>query len=105
MLHDAVVFLVIALVAAVFGFGGIATSAIGIAKILFFVFVILAVLSFLSGLMPGVMGLGSKLMGAGLGMSEISGISKETIAFAREKAGSDVVDEVVNSIPGLSQFV
>ncbi|MFJ7353430.1 DUF2267 domain-containing protein [Phyllobacterium sp. NPDC097923] len=60
---------------------------------------------FLSGLMPGVMGLGSKLMGAGLGMSEISGISKETIAFAREKAGSDVVDEVVNSIPGLSQFV
>ena len=34
-----------------FGFGGIATSAIGIAKILFFVFVILAVLSFLSGLM------------------------------------------------------
>ncbi|MGN7771275.1 DUF2267 domain-containing protein [Phyllobacterium sp. 22552] len=59
----------------------------------------------LSGLMPGVMGLGSKLMGIGLGMGEISGISKETIAFAREKAGSGPVDEVVNSIPGLSQFV
>ncbi|SFI53384.1 hypothetical protein SAMN04515648_0358 [Phyllobacterium sp. CL33Tsu] len=59
----------------------------------------------LSGLMPGVMGLGSKLMGLGLGMGEISGISKETIAFAREKAGSGPVDEVVNSIPGLSQFV
>jgi uncharacterized membrane protein YtjA (UPF0391 family) len=50
MLHYAVVFLVIALIAAVFGFGGIATSAVGIAKILFFVFVILAVLSFLFGL-------------------------------------------------------
>jgi uncharacterized membrane protein YtjA (UPF0391 family) len=47
MLHYAVVFLVIA---AVFGFGGIATSAVGIAKILFFVFVVLAVLSFLFGL-------------------------------------------------------
>ncbi len=50
MLHYAVVFLVIALIAAVFGFGGIATSAVGIAKILFFVFVILAVLTFLFGL-------------------------------------------------------
>jgi hypothetical protein len=59
----------------------------------------------LSGLMPGVMGLGSKLMGIGLGMGEISGISKETIAYAREKAGNGPVDEVVNSIPGLSQFV
>ena len=39
MLHYAVVFLVIALVAAVFGFGGIAAGAVGIAKILFFVFV------------------------------------------------------------------
>ncbi|MCO4318394.1 DUF2267 domain-containing protein [Phyllobacterium sp. 21LDTY02-6] len=60
---------------------------------------------FLSGMMPGVMGLGSQLMGMGLGMGEISGISKETIAFAREKAGDGPVDEVVNSIPGLSQFV
>jgi uncharacterized membrane protein YtjA (UPF0391 family) len=50
MLHYAIVFFVIALIAALFGFGGIATSAVGIAKILFFVFVILAVLSFLFGL-------------------------------------------------------
>lgn len=60
----------------------------------------------LGGMMGGgVMGLGSSLMGAGLGMGEISGISKETIAFAREKAGDGPVDEVINSIPGLSQFV
>ena len=44
MLHYAVVFLIIALIAAVFGFGGIASGAVGIAKILFFVFVIMAVI-------------------------------------------------------------
>lgn len=49
MLHYAVVFLVIALVAALFGFGGIAAGAVGIAKILFFVFLIMAVVAFLFG--------------------------------------------------------
>jgi uncharacterized membrane protein YtjA (UPF0391 family) len=51
MLHYAVVFLVIALIAAVFGFGGIAASAVGIAKILFMVFIVLAVVTFLIGLL------------------------------------------------------
>ena len=60
----------------------------------------------LAGLIGGgVMGLGQKLMGLGLGMGEISGISKETISFAKEKAGDGPVDEVIASIPGLSQFV
>lgn len=60
----------------------------------------------LGGLMGGgVMGLGSQLMGAGLGMGEITGISKETIAFAKEKAGDGPVDEVIAAIPGLSQFI
>jgi uncharacterized membrane protein YtjA (UPF0391 family) len=49
MLYWSAVFLVIALVAAVFGFGGIAGSAIGIAKILFFVFCVLFVLSLVFG--------------------------------------------------------
>lgn len=49
MLHYAVVFLVIALIAALFGFGIIASAAVGIAKILFFVFLILALVSFLLG--------------------------------------------------------
>ncbi len=52
----------------------------------------------------GIMGLGQQLMSQGLGMGEISGLAKETIAVAREHAGSDVVDEVVASVPGLSQF-
>jgi len=49
MLHWAAVFFVIALLAAVFGFGGIAASAVGIAKVLFFVFLILAVVSLVFG--------------------------------------------------------
>ncbi len=51
MLHYAVVFFIIAIVAALFGFGGIATSAAGIGQILFVVFAILAVASFVYGLM------------------------------------------------------
>ena len=38
MLHWSLVFLVIAIIAAILGFGGIAGTAVGIAKILFFVF-------------------------------------------------------------------
>lgn len=41
MLGWALTFLVIALIAAVFGFGGIASASAGIAQILFFVFLIL----------------------------------------------------------------
>jgi uncharacterized membrane protein YtjA (UPF0391 family) len=47
MLHYAAVFFVIALIAAVFGFGGIAVGAAGIAKILFIIFLIGAVITFL----------------------------------------------------------
>lgn len=50
VLHYAVVFLVIALIAAVLGFGGIAAEAAGIAKLLFFVFVAMAVVAFLVNL-------------------------------------------------------
>ncbi|MFD1745400.1 hypothetical protein ACFSE1_08015 [Rhizobium helianthi] len=59
----------------------------------------------LSSMGGGVMALGQQLMGLGLGMGEITSLARETIAVAREHAGSDTVDEVVNSVPGLSQFV
>lgn len=49
MISWAITFLVIALIAAVLGFGGIAGTAVGIAKILFFVFLVLFVVSFLMG--------------------------------------------------------
>jgi uncharacterized membrane protein YtjA (UPF0391 family) len=51
MLHYAVVFFVIALIAAVFGFGGIAAGAAEIAKILFFIFIIIAAVTFVMSLL------------------------------------------------------
>jgi uncharacterized membrane protein YtjA (UPF0391 family) len=49
MLYWAAVFFVIAIIAAVFGFGGIAADASYVAKILFVVFLILFVVSALTG--------------------------------------------------------
>jgi uncharacterized membrane protein YtjA (UPF0391 family) len=49
MLYYALVFLVIALVAAIFGFTGVYVAAAGIAKILFFLFLVLFVVSLLFG--------------------------------------------------------
>jgi uncharacterized membrane protein YtjA (UPF0391 family) len=51
MLHYAVVFFLIALVAAVFGFGGIAVGAAEIAKILFVIFLVLFLGSLIVGLL------------------------------------------------------
>jgi uncharacterized membrane protein YtjA (UPF0391 family) len=51
MLRYALGFFIVALIAAVFGFTGIAVAAAGIAKLLFFVFVILFVLSLLAGIL------------------------------------------------------
>jgi uncharacterized membrane protein YtjA (UPF0391 family) len=48
MLYYALVFLLIAILAAVFGFGGIALASAGIAKILFFVFIVLFVVSLIT---------------------------------------------------------
>jgi uncharacterized membrane protein YtjA (UPF0391 family) len=53
MLRWSLIFLVVALVAALFGFGGIAASAEGIARILFFIFLVLFVISLLMGLITG----------------------------------------------------
>jgi uncharacterized membrane protein YtjA (UPF0391 family) len=50
MLRWALAFFVIALVAAVLGFGGIAVAAAGIAKLLFFVFLVLFLVALLGGL-------------------------------------------------------
>jgi uncharacterized membrane protein YtjA (UPF0391 family) len=52
MLHYAIVFFVLAIAAAIFGFGGIAASAAWIGKVLFIGFVVLAVVSLLAGRKP-----------------------------------------------------
>jgi hypothetical protein len=55
--------------------------------------------------MGGIMGVGTKLMAAGLSMNQMQGVTREIIAFCREKLGEDAVGEIVGSIPGLAQFV
>ncbi|MEJ2314129.1 MAG: DUF1328 domain-containing protein [Nitrospirota bacterium] len=50
MLRWAAIFFVIAIVAALFGFTGIAAAAVGIAKVLFFIFLVLFVISLILGL-------------------------------------------------------
>ena len=52
MLYWALVFFVVAIVAAIFGFGGLAGEAAWIGKILLFVFLVLAVISLLMGRRP-----------------------------------------------------
>ncbi|MBU4510398.1 DUF1328 domain-containing protein [bacterium] len=49
MLNWAVIFFVVAIIAGLLGFTKIAGSAMQIAKILFFIFIILAVVIFISG--------------------------------------------------------
>ena len=49
MLHYALIFIIVALVAALLGFGALAGTAAYIAKILFFVFLVLFVISLITG--------------------------------------------------------
>jgi uncharacterized membrane protein YtjA (UPF0391 family) len=53
MLRLAIVFLIVALVAALFGFGLIADFSFDAAKLLFFVFLVLAVISFIADAFRG----------------------------------------------------
>jgi hypothetical protein len=57
------------------------------------------------GLMGGVMGAGMQMMSAGLSMGQVQSVTREVIAYTREKAGEDAVGEIVAAIPGLAQFV
>jgi len=49
MLYYALVFFLIAIVAAVFGFGGVSIAAAGIAKILFFLFLVVFLVTLVMG--------------------------------------------------------
>jgi hypothetical protein len=65
-----------------------------------------ATLGGLGGLMGGgVMAVLDQLQALGLGVGQIQGVTQETVNFARERAGADILDAIVGSIPGLSQFV
>ncbi len=52
----------------------------------------------------GLMALGTRLMGLGLGIGEIQNIARELFRFGRDKIGSDRMGEVISGTPGLSQF-
>jgi hypothetical protein len=53
----------------------------------------------------GVMGAGMRMMAAGLSMEQVQSVSREVMAYAREKVGADAVSATVAAIPGLAQFV
>jgi hypothetical protein len=53
----------------------------------------------------GLMGLASQLTGLGLGMGEMQTFGREVFAYVREKAGDELVGEIVSAIPGLGQFL
>jgi hypothetical protein len=55
--------------------------------------------------MGGIMGAANRLMAVGLSMGQVQSVTREVVAYAREKAGEDTVGEVVGAIPGLGQFV
>jgi uncharacterized membrane protein YtjA (UPF0391 family) len=53
MLRMALAFLILALIAAVFGFGGIAVASAGIAKLLFYLFLVVFLVSLVWGVLVG----------------------------------------------------
>ena len=53
MLRLALFFLVVSLIAALFGFTGISVAAAGIARILFYVFIVIFLVVLISGLLLG----------------------------------------------------
>lgn len=53
----------------------------------------------------GAMGALTQLTSLGLDMGQVTGVTGEVIDYAKERAGEDVVDDIVGSIPGLNQVV
>lgn len=53
----------------------------------------------------GAMAAFNKLTQAGLNMNQMKSVGAEVLNYAKEKTSEELVDELVNSIPGLSSFV
>jgi len=52
----------------------------------------------------GLMAVGSRLMGLGLGINDIQNITRELFRFGRDKIGEDQMGAIIAGTPGLSQF-
>ena len=59
----------------------------------------------IAGLMGGPLAAVSKLQAAGLDMDQIKVLGKETLGYAKEQAGEDLVRDVASSIPGISGYL
>ncbi|MEP3045864.1 MAG: DUF2780 domain-containing protein [Roseibium sp.] len=62
----------------------------------------------LGNMMGGTMGAMAalnELKQTGLDMGSIQSVVKELVSYAKEKAGDDVVNEMISTIPGLNQIV
>ena len=57
------------------------------------------------GLMGGPLVAIGKLQAAGLNMDQIKRLGSETLTYAKEVAGEDLVKQVAGSIPGLGSYV
>jgi hypothetical protein len=52
----------------------------------------------------GLMAVGTRLMGLGLGIGDIQNIARELFRFGRDKIGDDQMGAIIAGTPGLSQF-
>src|SRR5579872_4873867 len=52
----------------------------------------------------GLMAVGTRLMGLGLGIDDIQSIARELFQFGRDKIGADRMSEIIAGTPGLAQF-
>ena len=52
----------------------------------------------------GLMAVGTKLMGLGLGLTGIQNAARELLRFGHDKIGTEQMSEIIAGTPGLSQF-
>lgn len=52
----------------------------------------------------GVMAMGAKLMGLGLGVADIQNVARELFRIGRDRIGADQMGEIIAGTPGLRQF-
>jgi hypothetical protein len=52
----------------------------------------------------GLMAVGTRLMGLGLGIGDIKNIARELFRFGGDQIGTDRMREIISGTPGLSQF-
>jgi hypothetical protein len=52
----------------------------------------------------GLMAVGTRLMGLGLGIADIQNVARELFRFGRDKIGAKQMSEIIAGTPGLSQL-